>query len=515
MIFLRIRWKRTLAAALVCLCLLTALPVAAGARTAFSDVPQGLWAAESISRAAALGLMNGRSDGTFGMGRTMSRAAFVTALCRLFQWELVTPEKGTFEDGQDRNAWYFSAVETAVLHGALTRQEQRFRPGGAVTRQEMAVMLVRALGYGTLASLAGERRSPFTDVSSSRGYIILADELGIMSGNSSGAFQPDRAATREQTAAVLVRVYDRLHAAAPEVCGVARSAGELSLTGVGTVAVPAMKLVYTGGGVQTAPDLSENAASAVREALEGKRRLMQVSGLNVSFAGADTAALAEQIAAAAKQGGWDGVLLDIAQLRSGEKAAYTALTAALRTALDGGLLLYVSAEAPAWQAKTAYSGYDYAALAKQADRVILRVASYRQVVSGMPTTPKEPLEEVYYALAAVDGVIPAEKRMIWLSAEGSAWYGESALGDVTAAELAERLETAGVTGYWSARYAEPYLSYTANGTVRTVVWYHDARSALARRQLLAFFGGGGVCVDDLSAPLDGKNGILTGLTASV
>ena len=46
---------------LACLCLLTALPVAAGARTAFSDVPRGHWAAESISRAAELGLMNGRS----------------------------------------------------------------------------------------------------------------------------------------------------------------------------------------------------------------------------------------------------------------------------------------------------------------------------------------------------------------------------------------------------------------------------------------------------------------------
>ena len=500
---------------LACLCLLTALPVAAGARTAFSDVPRGHWAAESISRAAELGLMNGRSDGTFGMGRTMSRAAFVTALCRLFQWEMAAPEKGTFTDDQDRSAWYFSAVETAVLHGALTQQEQRFRPGDAITRQEMAVMLVRALGYGTLASLAGERRSPFTDVSSSRGYIILADELGIMSGNSSGAFQPDRAATREQTAAVLVRVYDRLHAAAPEVCGVARSTGKLSLTGVGTVAVPAMKLVYTGGGVQTAPDLSENAASAVREALEGKRRLMQVSGISTGFAGADMTALAEQIAAAAEQGGWDGVLLDIAQLRSGEKAAYTALTAALRTALGSGRLLYVSAEAPAWQTKTAYTGYDYAALAKQADRVILRVTSYHQVVSGMPTTPREPLEEVYYALAAMDGVIPAEKRLIWLSAQGSSWRGDSAAGDLSAAELAALLETSGVTGYWSARYAEPYLSYTEKSTVRNVIWYHDARSALARRQLLAFFGGGGVCVDDLSAPLDGENGILTGLTSSV
>ncbi|BAK97477.1 putative surface layer protein [Oscillibacter valericigenes Sjm18-20] len=501
--------KRLAAAGLACLCLLTVLPVPARAAVGFSDVPASYWAAESITRAAKLGLINGRSDGTFGVGQSMTRAAFVAVLCRLFQWELVSPASGTFPDNQNSSKWYYSAVETACLHGAVTQQEQNFRPGDTVTRQEMAVMLVRALGYGTLASLVGERTSPFTDVTSSLGYLILANDLGIMTGNTRGAFQPDKTATREQAAVVLMRVYDKLHAAATDVCGVARSAESLSLDGVGTVAVPAVKIIYNGN-LQIISDLSAETVSAIRAATEGKHQLMQITGTSSGFSGTDAAELAEKIAAAAKEGGWDGVLLDIPKLPGTEKKSYTNLVTALRSSLGTDALLYVTAEAPTWQGKTAYNGYDFAALAAQADKVILRVAAYSQIVSGLPSTPREPLEEVYYALEAVASAIPAEKRVIQLTASGTAWRGETAEGDVSATEISVLLSTSGVTGYWSGRYAEPYLSYTDSG-VRVVVWYNDARAAQARRQLLTFFGGGGLCISDLAGPLDGENGILTGL----
>ena len=39
---------------------------------------------------------------------------------RLMGWELVTPEKGSFTDNQDTAKWYYSAIETAYAHGALT-----------------------------------------------------------------------------------------------------------------------------------------------------------------------------------------------------------------------------------------------------------------------------------------------------------------------------------------------------------------------------------------------------------
>ena len=94
----------------------------------------------------------------------MTRGAFVVALCRLFGWEMVTPEAGSYTDNQDKSAWYYSAVETAYANGAITRQTDTFRPREPITREELAVMLVRAMGYGTIAGLAQDLPMPFRDV---------------------------------------------------------------------------------------------------------------------------------------------------------------------------------------------------------------------------------------------------------------------------------------------------------------------------------------------------------------
>ena len=146
------RFSRFLAGMLAALTVLCAAPAARAA--GFADVPADSWAAEAIYRGVELGLFQGQSADRFGMGRPMTRAAFVTAMCRLFGWELVTPETPTFRDVQDPDAWYYSAVETAYVHGAVTNQTDTFRPGDPITREELAVMLVRALGYGTIAGLA-------------------------------------------------------------------------------------------------------------------------------------------------------------------------------------------------------------------------------------------------------------------------------------------------------------------------------------------------------------------------
>lgn len=219
-----------LTALLLALLLLTA-PAAATAH--FSDVPASHWAAESIERCAALGILNGTGGGRFGLGEPMSRAAYALALCRLLGWELTTPEQGSYLDNQDPAAWYYSAIETARTHGALTDESTRCRPTEAITREELAKMTIRALGYATLAgilaaadeaapdadaegfaSLTAERgkNCPFADCTTSQGYIALAYRMGILKGVSRWSFDPKSNATREQAAAVLLRVYDRLHA---------------------------------------------------------------------------------------------------------------------------------------------------------------------------------------------------------------------------------------------------------------------------------------------------------------
>ena len=120
--------RRVLSAALCAVLLVSAFSANAQAAGGYQDVPEGHWAESYIETATAEGLFQGRSDGKFGLGEKMSRAAFVTVLMRMFAWEEVTPEKGSFDDNQDKNAWYYTAVETAYKNGAVTRLEKKFRP---------------------------------------------------------------------------------------------------------------------------------------------------------------------------------------------------------------------------------------------------------------------------------------------------------------------------------------------------------------------------------------------------
>lgn len=191
---------------------LLAAPVRAAAPT-FSDVPESHWAYESIRRAAELGLVGGIGNGKFGLGQQITRAQYATMLCRLMGWTMLDPAQGSFDDNQNRGAWYYSAIETAAANGVILKLSKTCKPDEPLPREEMAVMTLRALGYGD-GVLAGLVQSdcPFTDATTNRGYIAMANRMGFMSGVGNNKFSPKTVSTREQAAAVLLRVYDRLHA---------------------------------------------------------------------------------------------------------------------------------------------------------------------------------------------------------------------------------------------------------------------------------------------------------------
>ena len=209
---------RIWAGLLACMLLMSLLPAASAA--AYTDVPADHWAAGEIAAATEAGIFQGVTADTFGLGRTINRAQFVTALCRLFGWETETGETHAFSDCPS-GAWYYEAVETAYANGALPAYSTTFRPYDAITREEMASMLVRALGYSTLAGQLSGAELPYTDVTSNRGYIAIASDLGIFNGYGDGTFRPLGLTTREQAAAVLMRVYDRLHSESRELSGTA------------------------------------------------------------------------------------------------------------------------------------------------------------------------------------------------------------------------------------------------------------------------------------------------------
>ncbi len=193
------RLKRALSCLLLYALLGGALAVPA---SALSDVPEDFWAKEDIDRCVALRYFYPESDGSFGVGKEMSRAEFVVVLCRCLGWKPTSPARAVYEDVPEKE-WYAGAVETAYHQGAITSQDGSFRPNDPVTRSEAASMLVRALGYGSIAGLIQDMSLPFRDVKANNGYIVMAYGLGLMDGASVTAFSPEGHVTREQAAVVL------------------------------------------------------------------------------------------------------------------------------------------------------------------------------------------------------------------------------------------------------------------------------------------------------------------------
>lgn len=296
-----------LTALVLALLVLATSALAAEGASGFSDVPDGHWAEQSIAWCARYGMMNGIGGGKFGTGREITRAEFAVTLCRMMNWGLTSPDQGSFLDNQDKSAWYYSAVETAYAHGALADESDYCRPNEALTREEMAKMIVRAMGYPVLAGilaaadaqtpqggaegfagLTGKlgKNCPFTDCTTNQGYIALAYHMGVLKGVSRSSFDPKTAATREQAAAVLMRAYDRLHRNI--------SSGEVSAVPQGCV--EALPITDTSGSMPVSPRAAlEEVYAAARIAGEGGSVLLRTAPLAQSVKDGKTVSAAREL----------------------------------------------------------------------------------------------------------------------------------------------------------------------------------------------------------------------------
>ena len=489
------RLQRAVSCLMLCALLISGMAAPASA-AGFTDVPASHWAASSIQRCVELGFFQGETATRFGLGHQMTRAAFVVVLGRFFGWKTEKVTKSTYGD-VPANAWYAGAVEAAYANGAVTLQSGDFRPEDPITREELAVMLVRALGYGNIAGLVQNLPMPFRDVTTNSGYITMAYDLGLVSGTSETAFSPERTATREQVAVILVRLYDKLHRSAPGKVGIAASAAELpDLTGFEAVGMAAGKLLYKEGTVKLAWSVSQEDVEALGAAVSaaGAKQLLYASGTE-NILRANGSETAKTLAATVEEGGYDGLFLDVEKVSRDGRNSLTALVSALRTELDGRLL-YVMAEAPSWKGKT-YEGYDYKALAAKADRLVLRVTSYSEKAGDFPTAPVEPLEELYYALGELRDQVDPSRLSLLMTTTGTVWTAGSKNGTASGMEVQELLTKLGVEDYYSNRYACAYLSGTVDRQ-STVAWYLDGQAAEARTDLAAFFGVDQICLSQLN-----------------
>ncbi|QDY82421.1 RTX toxin [Paenibacillus polymyxa] len=122
-----------------------------------------------------------------------------------------TPANNLFSDISYVTSDKMAAIQEAVSQGLLSGDPQgTFRPAATLTRQELAVLLVRALKLDPISS-----SSTFKDVQSKQfaaPYIEAAQKAGFLSGDGLGNFRPNDPITREELAAVFVRAVGGVNA---------------------------------------------------------------------------------------------------------------------------------------------------------------------------------------------------------------------------------------------------------------------------------------------------------------
>lgn len=480
--------KRLLCRLLACLTLCAALAgtIPQSASAVFQDVPQNHWAAESIRQCAELGFFKGESETRFGLGQQMTRSAFTVVLCRFFGWDTTASGKTLYSD-VPANAWYAGAIEAAYAHGAITDQRADFRPADPITREELAVMLVRALGYGSLSGLNQDLPAPFQDVTTNPGYISMAYYLGLVSGTSADTFSPERHATREQVAVILMRLHNKLHkdASAPLVIASTPEAME----GASVAAIPALRLVSSNLVTTMLPEESSAAMDAARQA--EIPALLHVLGSSLALN--DVNQTAEGLIAAVQDGGYDGLFLDLPTLPTQSRQPLVKLAKKLHAAL-GDKLFYLTAEAPVRSGKS-YGGYIYDTLAANTDYLVLRVPPYTNTSSGVAVTVPAPPEEIYYAMVSLSGTVDPARTVLTFSSAPMVYQGKKPY-DLPAEELELLLADESHVHNSSQRYGARYFTAKTPTDKQISIWYLDEAGISARLRMASLLGFAQVCITE-------------------
>lgn len=170
-------------------------------------MPANYWASGAITQLACAGIVNGFPDGAFAPNGPVTRAQFTKMLVLALG---LHPVAGTrpFAD-VPAGAWFAPDVTAAKQAGILQGlTPTTFGPNLEVTREEMAVMVARALALKTTTATL-----EFSDASQIAAWALPGVKAtvaaGLMQGFPDGRFAPGSNATRAQAAEVIASLLQR------------------------------------------------------------------------------------------------------------------------------------------------------------------------------------------------------------------------------------------------------------------------------------------------------------------
>lgn len=169
----------------------------------FKDT-QEHWAQAAIAKSVELGFVNGYQDGTFHPNGKVTRGEIAAMLARALKLE-AQGEDIKFKDLSHIPAWAKPFVGAVASAGLLEGyQDNTFRADKEMTRTELTVIIVRALGL----ELDSKATLSFKDSDKvpawARDYVAVAYEAGLVKGDHKGLFNPNSSCTRAEAVTMIL-----------------------------------------------------------------------------------------------------------------------------------------------------------------------------------------------------------------------------------------------------------------------------------------------------------------------
>ncbi|MEN6347781.1 MAG: S-layer homology domain-containing protein [Syntrophomonas sp.] len=175
---------------------------------AFIDIPTSFWGYTPITSLSGQGIVAGYPDNTFRPDAAISRAEFAAMLAKALGLNS-SGSSGNFSDVPP-GTWYYVPVNNAAERGLVSGTgDNRFSPEALITREQMAVMVSKALG-NKAPVIVGSDLNAFIDRSSVSSWAVTGMEeavkAGIIHGMTSDTLDPQANATRAQAAVMIYQL---------------------------------------------------------------------------------------------------------------------------------------------------------------------------------------------------------------------------------------------------------------------------------------------------------------------
>jgi len=170
----------------------------------FADVPEGYWARQPIENTGTVGMVEGFPDGSFRPDRALTRAELATLMVRAKGIKVGTgPARKIFKD-VSADFWGANYIEAAYREGLITGYpDGSFRPNNKINKAEGIAILVR---FENLKVAYEVFEKPYWDVSSKHWaarYIQAAKESGMLKYVERNNLGPKNALSRAESVEML------------------------------------------------------------------------------------------------------------------------------------------------------------------------------------------------------------------------------------------------------------------------------------------------------------------------